>query len=652
MRTPLPILALVLAATPALASGDFTPAAGQPLRLTDHQVSVVLNNGFARTEVVQTWDNPNPQGLEAVYRFPLPKNAALSEMAVQVGASTVRGEVVGKKRAQTLYDDAKARGEDAALATQASYQGFEFRVAQVPGGEDAVVRFVYYQPLEIDTGVGRWIYPLEPGGNDDGSDFWNNQTAVAADLDVRIELKSAFPVDQVRMPGWQRVATVNQLDSGHYKVTASVPDQGNEDLVFYYRLTDDLPGRAEIVTYKPEEGPGTFMLVVTPGADLAPVEAGADYVFLLDRSGSMRGNMHTLIDAVSRSLPELRPEDRFRVLAFSDQTEVIVPWTTADEAGVQGAIQTLRALQTRGGTNLYEGLNTALEGLDASRPTSLILVTDAVANQGEVRPERFFDLMARQDLRVFCYLLGNGGNWPLMDVIAEATGGHAKGISNADDVLGQIRLARAKMGYEAMHGATLSVRGASTWGLTDEHLGKVFRGEQLVVFGRYNEPGTAQVFLDAKVSGVDRSYPTSLELPARSLDNPELERLWAMASIQQAQRARDRGDQPAKETAVIIRKLGEHYQLVSEETAMIALTDEAFEREGVARDNLRRVTAEHAAQDLRAGSAAVDRSTGQPMFSGKAPRPSSGGGAIDPVSGGIALSLGALALYRRRREQS
>ncbi len=655
MRQFLPVLALVLASSTAFAAGDFVPESGQPLTLTDHTVNVVLNNGFARTEVVQTWDNPNNGGVEAIYRFPLPRDAALSEMVVNVGENTVRGEVVGNQKAKELYDDAKAKGEDAALATKEGYQGFEFSVANIPGGEDAVVRFVYYQPLEIDTGVGRWTYPLEAGGNDEGTNFWDNTIEPAGDLNVNIELKSAFPVDQVRMPGWQNASTVSKLDDGHYKVSATlVDDTMDQDLVFYYRLTDELPGRAELITYKPEEGPGTFMLVVTPGVDLAPVEAGADYVFLLDRSGSMQGTMNTLIDAVARSIPELRPEDRFRIVAFSDRPEEIVGWTQATEEGVQGAIQTIRNLKPGGGTNMYAGLTEALKGLDADRPASLIIVTDAVANQGEVRPERFYELMAKQDLRVFSFLLGNGGNWPLMDVISDASGGHSKGISNADDILGQIKLARSKMGYQAMHGATLSVRGTDTWGLTDEYLGKVFRGEQLVVFGRYNKAGQAEVFLDAKISGSDKTYKTTLELPATSLDNPELERLWALQSIKQAQLARDRGEQPGSETASAIRKLGEQYQLVTDETSMIALTDEAFEREGIGRKNRDRTANEHAAQDRRAGQAAQNHTTRQPMFKGKAPRlPSGGGGggAIDPLSGGIALGLGALALYRRRKEQ-
>ena len=91
------------------------------------------------------------------------------------------------------------------------------------------------------------------------------------------------------------------------------------------------------------------------------------------------------------------------------------------------------------------------------------------------------------------------------------------------------------------------------------------------------------------------------------------------------------------------------YQLVTDETSMLVLGDEAFERHGVERHNRERVGREHAAQAQRAQQPArnrrVDRN--KPMFD--LPTPSVGGGAIDPVSGGLVIGLAGLALSSRRR---
>jgi len=53
---------------------------------------VVINNGFAMTEVQQTFYNPNNQDLEAMYSFPLPKSASLSEVTIYVGEREINGK--------------------------------------------------------------------------------------------------------------------------------------------------------------------------------------------------------------------------------------------------------------------------------------------------------------------------------------------------------------------------------------------------------------------------------------------------------------------------------------------------------------------------------------------------------------------------------
>ena len=72
------ILILFLGTVPktSLAAGILTPngSGHQPIQIRDHHVNVVINHGFAMTEVQQTFYNPTSQDLEAVYSFPLPKS--------------------------------------------------------------------------------------------------------------------------------------------------------------------------------------------------------------------------------------------------------------------------------------------------------------------------------------------------------------------------------------------------------------------------------------------------------------------------------------------------------------------------------------------------------------------------------------------------
>jgi len=440
-----------------LAAGTLTAQGSPdaPIAIVDHHVGVVINNGFARTEVRQVFQNPNSVPLEAVYAFPVPKSASLAEVTMQIGERGIEGEVVARTEAERIYTQERDAGNAAGIAIKNAYQTFEFAVSAIPAGAQASMRFVYYQPLEIDTGVGRFVYPLESGGTDDAANaFWTANERVDGSFSIDLELKSAWPVAGVRMPRFDDIAQVQREAEGHYKVR--VESQGAslaDDFVFYYRLEDGLPGRVEVIPYRADaSGWGTFMAIVTPGIDLQPLRNGADYVFVLDVSGSMQGKLATLVDGVEKSLGQMNAADRFRILAFSDgATDLLGGWAAATPENVGAAIQAVRGLQPGGGTNLYAGVELALRGLDADRATSVLLVTDGVTNEGVVDPRAFQRLMQAYDVRVFGFLLGNGANWPLMRLIADTSGGFYAAVSNSDDIVGQILLAKGKITHEALH---------------------------------------------------------------------------------------------------------------------------------------------------------------------------------------------------------
>jgi Ca-activated chloride channel family protein len=653
------LVALALAPGTAFAAGTLAPAGSpqEPLEIADHHVEVVILNGFARTEVIQTFRNPGDSDIEGIYTFPLPKSASLAEMVIITGEQRLEGEVVPRRQAKQIYEEERDRGNDSGLASKEGYERFEFRVSRVPAGGQATIRFAYYQPLVIDTGVGRYHYPLEEGGTEDvaAAAFWHRRDKVEGRISVRVTLKSAWPVEEVRVPGFEAAAKIAKQGAGSYEVELERADASlNEDFVLYYRLADDLPGRVELVPYRPDpKQPGTFMMVLTPGIDLQPLAKGADYSFVLDVSGSMEGKLATLAQSVVTALGELDPADRFRIVTFDDRARALTRgWVTATPENVKRCAADVGRLRTGGSTNLYSGLQLGLEDLDDDRATSLVLVTDAVTNTGEVDPGRFRSLMERYDVRVFGFLLGNSANWPLMRVVCDTSGGFYASVSNADDVLGQIMLAKSKVTHEALHDVDLKIKGVKVSGLTDVPK-KIYRGQQLVIFGRYDKGGKARVSLRTRQTGADKTYQTEVELPDVDKRNPELERLWALDRVEKLELLRDVGDLDEKESAQGIRDLGVTYQIVTDETSMVVLSDEAFSEHGVERNNRERIEIEHRAQDARVDQSPQSYRADQhsPMFGGgRAPRLGGGGGALGFDDALLALlALGGIGLLRRRR---
>jgi Ca-activated chloride channel family protein len=103
------LAALAAGAASAFAAGTLVPtgAPHAPIQIRSHRVNVTLNTGFAQTEVLQTFFNPNPADLEAVYTFPVPRGASLSAVTLDTGEKTLHGEVLPKADADQVYAEEK-----------------------------------------------------------------------------------------------------------------------------------------------------------------------------------------------------------------------------------------------------------------------------------------------------------------------------------------------------------------------------------------------------------------------------------------------------------------------------------------------------------------------------------------------------------------
>jgi Ca-activated chloride channel family protein len=241
------------------------------------------------------------------------------------------------------------------------------------------------QSASTDTGIGRYVYPLEDGGVDEErNSFWEVRDTVVGNFSFDFELKSSYPVDAVRLPE-QPNAVLNKIDTGHWTVglhaVGSSPAEEefsvqvaaleageapapaskgsgvanlDKDIVVYWRHAPDLPGTVDLVTHKPDaSGRGTFMLTFTPGDDLPIIENGRDWVFILDTSGSMQGKFATLANGVQQALGKLSPNDRFRIFTFNNSaSELTTDFVIASTENVMHYTKLVGQLSAGGGTNL------------------------------------------------------------------------------------------------------------------------------------------------------------------------------------------------------------------------------------------------------------------------------------------------------------
>lgn len=630
------------------------------LQIREQHVTVDVEDGYAITEVDQIFHNPNDQDLEAYYRFPVPEKGTVAEFTVWIDGKPIIGEVLERQKARDVYQQEKAAGREAGLTEKDTYKAFDVLVNPVRAGQDTRVRLVYLQPAFIDTGIGRYVYPLEEGGVDEEKlAFWTANDAVNEHFTFTLNLRSGYPVDALRLPAHPQ-AMINQTGPQQWTVTLDNQTRATEegqpqaspgapafrldqDIVVYWRHQSGLPGAVDLVAYKePGKDRGTFMMTLTPGDDLPPITSGSDWIFVLDISGSMNGKLATLADGVSKALGKMRPDDRFRIILFDDRAEEMTSgFVTATPESVQRYIGKLAQLRTRGGTNLFGGLSLALNPLDADRPTGIVLVTDGVANVGKTHQKDFLELLEKQDVRLFTFVMGNSANRPLLTAMTDASNGFAISVSNSDDIVGQILTATSKLTHQAMNDVRIDIDGVRTADLQPQQIGTVYHGRQIILMGHYWGDGPAKITLKTNVAGKEKIYRTRFAFPKQQGANPELERLWAYATILQMQREIDNfGEDRDLQNGIV--DLAIEYGLVTNHTSMVVLRDEMFAQYGIDRRNAKRRELEKLAKAQRQATPPTSNraDTAQPMYT--SPRPSFSGGGGGGGGGGGALGLGAM----------
>ena len=122
---------------------------GERVALSDVSVLAVLRDPLAEVTMSQTYRNDEQVNIEAVYTFPLPLDAVLLDLQVEIGGRVLKGVVVEKKAAEEKYEDAIDSG-DAAVMLEVIEPGlYTMNVGSLLPQEKATITFRY-------TIVSRW----------------------------------------------------------------------------------------------------------------------------------------------------------------------------------------------------------------------------------------------------------------------------------------------------------------------------------------------------------------------------------------------------------------------------------------------------------------------------------------------------------------
>ncbi|HZJ31925.1 MAG TPA: VIT domain-containing protein, partial [Vicinamibacterales bacterium] len=141
------LLASLIGAQSARAAGLLVSDGGfgGVLRIDEHSVRVTVNNAIATTEVTQVFRNTENRQIEALYTFPVPRGATVSNFSMWINGKEMVGEVVEKNRAREIYNSYKQQKRDPGLLEQTDFKTFELRIFPIAPNAQTKIQLTYYQ---------------------------------------------------------------------------------------------------------------------------------------------------------------------------------------------------------------------------------------------------------------------------------------------------------------------------------------------------------------------------------------------------------------------------------------------------------------------------------------------------------------------------
>ena len=591
----------------------------RPLNMTKHKVRVRIVGNVARTEVEEVFRNDSNVTLEGIYSFPMPPDARIAKLALEVDGQLEEGAFVERDLASKIWRGVIRRAtpqqqrqqqeefiwvpgpwRDPALLEWQQGGQFQLRIFPIKAHSQRRVVLAYEQTVQPHGDSRRYVYPMPH----------------SADASTRV---GQFELD-LRVAG---ADPAHPVKAHHYEVQRSQESGGATrlamtrsnflpagDLVVDYRLAggnremrwwtyQGPAAAAPTVEARPGSRRGSAPEVVAAQKALAndsrpyvvfsirpelPVRTESqprDYILVVDSSQSMVGERFArTTQLVTGVVAEMDRRDRFTVLACDAtcQSKPGGPRPPSSEAA--GEVQQwLSTLRPAGASDLLAAMNEAARVAGQSpsdRDVRVIYFGDGVATVGHrqagpIRAE-VDRLTQSRELSFTTVGVGVDSDAMVLSAIARSGGGHYIPF-----VPGQRTSAVALRVLETTYGVSLrDPRIEWPAGVTEvapASLPTLRAGEEVVVAARFDGEVRGEVVLRGTVGGqpyVDR-YPIHLT-PSTSAGNAFVPRVWAAQTINELQLS-GRGDDRHRIVA-----LSRGFGVMSRHTSLLVLESEAMFR--------------------------------------------------------------------------
>lgn len=571
--------------------------ADEQVVLEGSRISGRINDLMAEVTLEQRYRNDGEANIEAVYTFPIPLDAVLLGLEVELGGRWLSGVVVAKGQAEHRYEEAVTDGDSAVLLEEAGPGLYTASVGNLMAGERARARVRYglllgwngeRVRLHIPTTIShRYGSALLAGM----APHQVPETSLTASHSLEFELVVTGRLASARFHSPTHALAV-QAASGDVRLELDGKVVLDRDIVIDMQAA----ASGEASALLAPDGDGWVALAsFRPQLQDPQRSAPRAIKVVVDCSGSMAGDsMKQAKEALERIVRGLRPQDAFEIIAFgSDARPLFGRCAPVTPASVKQALRFVASLDADlGGTETGQALHRAYaSGCERGLQKDVLLITDgAIWNEAPV-----VNAAVASGHRVFTVGVGSAVAEGVVRGVAARTGGACEMVSPREDMAGRIERQFQRMFALRVERVQLRWPGAVT-ATQPQVPGPVFDGDTLHAFAWFSQAPAGEVMLDV---GDDRSFEGCHRAPLVRLpvlidqvDGPAT----TLARLAAAQRVAAETDEAAA-TELAVR-----YQLITRWTSCVLVHERAAGEQATSLPELVKIRSMHAAGSHGLGS--------------------------------------------------
>lgn len=516
MKNIVTLISMLSLSASLFANGVIIPdsASIKYLPLISSTVEVSVDGQVAITKATQVFKNTTADSLKIQYAFPMPLEASALSLFYKTN-----GQWYEAKFSATEQDSISGGSEttvDYELLTYLGENPLVYSLDQpIQADSTLTVELVYVELLEYKLGKVNYNYP-------------NDYDIVADSIDRLIDqqkmhfsLLSDRTITDIKLLSHTADSITNSGTEANIYFSLA-ESKANQDYSIQYILSQEELGLYSYSTFLPDTmipdtyGNGFFLFVAEP--DPSENQKVIDKVFtlIIDRSGSMSGDKIIQARNAAKFITQnLNLGDKFNIIDFaSDITSFRgehVDFTAANESA---ALDYINNLMATGSTNISGAFGEAIPQFSAASSNTaniIIFFTDGQQTAGitdtDLLIEYVDNLVVQNEAKIsiFTFGIGSSTNERLLTTLAANNNGLADFLGN-EELEEKITEFYLLIRNPVLINTSILTDPDLLGEIYPSRLPNLYKGQQMILAGRYDEAIPFQMTLSGEAFGDPVSY--------------------------------------------------------------------------------------------------------------------------------------------------